>query len=259
MKRQNIRKAILLISFLLFPVTMYYLSPYVIIMAGLEGIISGSFIMFACMFIASLFFGRAFCGWVCPAGGIMESCVAVNDKRAKGGKRNWIKYFIWVPWIITIALIFISKGGPKQLDFTYLTQYGISISQPGAYIIYYSVVALFVILSFVAGKRAGCHYICWMAPFMIIGTKMKNKLKYPSLHLESYKANCINCKLCIPKCPMSLDVNEMVQKGCMDNTECILCGECVDTCPKGALRYKFKFNDKKIINQGFNANNVKKG
>lgn len=257
MKRQKIRKAILFISFLLFPVTIYYFSPFLIIMAGLEGVISGSFIMFACMFAASLFFGRAFCGWVCPAGGIMESCAAVNDKRAKGGKRNWIKYFIWVPWIITIALIFISKSGAKRLDFTYQTRYGISISEPGAYIIYYIVVALFVILTFAAGRRAGCHYICWMSPFMIIGTKIKNKLKYPSLHLESDKGNCINCKLCTKKCPMSLDVDEMVREGCMENAECILCGECVDTCSRGAIRYEFKFDDTKNSNLKINANSIK--
>jgi len=245
MKRQKIRKAVLFISLLLFPVTIYYLSPYLIILAGLEGIISGSFIMFACMFIASLFFGRAFCGWVCPAGGIMDSCAIVTDKRAKGGKCNWIKYFIWAPWIITIALIFISKSGPKRLNFTYQTQYGISISEPGAYIIYYFIVALFVILNFAAGRRAGCHYICWMSPFMIIGTKIKKKLKYPSLHLDTNKEKCINCKLCTKKCPMSLEVNEMVQKDSMDNSECILCGECVDSCTKRVIQYKFKYPNKK--------------
>jgi hypothetical protein len=32
-KHQNVRRAILLVSFLLFPVTFYYLSPYPIIMS----------------------------------------------------------------------------------------------------------------------------------------------------------------------------------------------------------------------------------
>jgi polyferredoxin len=241
MKRQKIRKTILFISFLLFPVTLYYLSPYLIIMAGLEGKISGSFILFAGMFAASLFFGRAFCGWICPAGGVMESCIAITDKKAKGGKRNWIKYFIWVPWLLTIVLAFISNKGPKQIDFTYQTQYGISVSRPEAYIIYYFILALFIILSFVAGRRAGCHYICWMAPFMVIGTFIKDKLKYPSLHLSADKEKCTDCRLCSKKCPMSLSVCEMVQKGDMKNQECILCGECVDTCAKGAIRYKFKW------------------
>ncbi len=35
---------------------------------------------------------------------------------------------------------------------------------------------------------------------------------------------------------MGLDVNGMVRQGPMENPECILCANCVDTCPKGAIR-----------------------
>ena len=38
---------------------------------------------------------------------------------------------------------------------------------------------------------------------------------------------------------MSLDVNGMVHAGTMENDECILCGECVDVCPKDVIRYTF--------------------
>ena len=40
-------------------------------------------------------------------------------------------------------------------------------------------------------------------------------------------------------CPMSLDVNGMVQIGKMENTECILCGACMDNCSQRAIRYSF--------------------
>jgi len=39
---------------------------------------------------------------------------------------------------------------------------------------------------------------------------------------------------------MSLDVNQMVQKEYMGNSECILWGTCVDGCPERALRYTFR-------------------
>ncbi|NPV43691.1 MAG: 4Fe-4S binding protein [Firmicutes bacterium] len=42
---------------------------------------------------------RVKCGWLCPVGGLQEICTVSVNKRAKGGKRNWIKYIIWVPWI----------------------------------------------------------------------------------------------------------------------------------------------------------------
>jgi NAD-dependent dihydropyrimidine dehydrogenase PreA subunit len=38
---------------------------------------------------------------------------------------------------------------------------------------------------------------------------------------------------------MSLNVMEMVQKQEMNNTECILCGSCVDGCPKKAVKFAF--------------------
>ena len=75
---------------------------------------------------------------------------------------------------------------------------------------------------------------------MVIGTKVADFLKTPKLHLKSNKDNCINCKRCSEKCPMSLDVNHMVINDKMKNTECILCGECIDICPKKAIAYSFK-------------------
>jgi len=71
-------------SFLLFPVTINYFSPYVIIDGASEGIVAGSFITFGTLFLGSLFFGRAFCGWVCPGAGLQEACFSISDKRARG-------------------------------------------------------------------------------------------------------------------------------------------------------------------------------
>jgi len=78
-----------------------------------------------------------------------------------------------------------------------------------------------------------------MAPFMIIGTKVSDWLKMPRLRLRANKNNCSGCKACSVKCPMSLDVMEMVEREEMKNTECILCGECIDVCGKKAITYSW--------------------
>lgn len=242
MKRQNIRKALIIISFLLFPITIYYFSPFLIIEGMTKDIITGSFILFTLLFFISLFFNRVFCGWICPSGGLQEICMVSSNKQAKGGKLNWIKFFIWTPWIISIIMIFISSNKTKVINIFYATHHGISVAQPIAYSIYYIVVGLVVIMSFVGGKRAFCHYVCWMAPFMVIGTKLGALLRLPSLKLLADKDKCTNCGLCNKNCVMSLNVNEMVQKSSMENSECILCGGCIDNCPKGVIKYCFCSN-----------------
>jgi polyferredoxin len=239
-KRQRIRKALIFIFLLLFPVVLYYLSPALIIEGASKGIITGSFIVFSLLFIFSLILGRAFCGWVCPGAGLQEACFRIHDRRVKGGRYNWIKYFIWVPWISIIVLMSVKAGGFHTIDPFFQTQYGISVSEPANYIVFYTVIGLITLLSFVVGKRAFCHYGCWMAPFMVIGTKLRNLFKWSALHLRAYKDRCIQCKTCTQNCPMSLEVNDMVLGQSMFNSECILCGTCVDGCPKNVIQYAFK-------------------
>lgn len=237
-RRQKIRQTTLLISFLLFPVTIFYFSPFLIIWGASLGIINGSFLTFTSLFILSLFFGRAFCGWACPTGGAQEYCFSINNGNTRGGRYNWIKYFIFIIWVFIIAIMAILAGGLTKIDPLFLTQYGVSISEPFMYIIYYGIVLSTILVAILAGKRANCHYFCFIAPFMVIGNKIKNIFKWPSLHLEADNKLCIQCKLC-QNCPMSLNVKEKVLKGNMHDFECILCGKCVDSCPKGAIKYSF--------------------
>lgn len=240
MKRQKLRKGILFISFLLLPVTLYYFSPILIIQGAAEGILAGSAVVFLLMFAVSLFLGKSPCGWFCPVGGLQDCCAQAGDRRAKGGRLNRIKYFIWAPWLGIIVFAAFSAGGIKALDFTYETNYGISVSEIHALVIYYIILTLVVVLAFTAGRRSFCHYGCWMAPFMIVGSRIKDAVGYPSLHLAVEPEKCTACGQCTKKCPMSLEVDKMVARGSMKNAECILCGECVDTCPGKVINFKFR-------------------
>ena len=237
-KRQGIRRALILISFLLFPVTLYYFSPVIIIMGVAEGVIAGCFIVFLLQFVTAFFLGRSFCGWLCAAAGLQEACFAANDKKVSN-RYNWVKYVIWIPWITAIVVTCLSSGGLVKVDFFYRTRMGISVSAPKVYPIYLTVTGVIMILAFAIGRRAFCHYGCWMAPFMIIGTKLGSALRVPALHLKARKEKCNECKRCTRNCPMSLDVDKMVLEGSMKHAECILCANCIDNCPTGAIEYRF--------------------
>lgn len=207
---------------------------------------NGSFIVFMTMLIASMFLGRVWCGYLCPAGGMQECAMRVNDTTSRQGVRNYIKYVIWIVWIITVIATFIMGKNDVTIDFFYMTDHGISIAEVYNYITYYGVIGLLVVPCLIHGRRSTCHYICWMAPFMVIGSKLGQLLHLPQLHVEADKSKCISCKVCNRSCPMSLDVEKMVSEGSnVKCSECILCGECVDACPKKVLRYSWKWSNKK--------------
>ena len=243
-KRQRIRKSILFFSFLLFPATIYYLSPVLIVMAGVEGILNASAIIFIMMFISSLIVGRFWCGWICPAGAMLEMAIPLNNKKIKSTKLDWIKWSIWIPWIFLILFFVIKAGGYSKIDPFYQFETGITFLQPFWYFVYFIVIAVFLLLSIIFGKRAGCHTICWMAPFMILGRWLRNRFGWYSLQLESDSDKCTSCKTCTFNCPMSLQVDQMVQAGNMENSECILCTSCVDSCSQGTIKLKFNTKTK---------------
>jgi ferredoxin-type protein NapH len=242
--RQKLRKGIILFSFFLFPVIFYYLSPVVIIRATLEGIINGSFIIFLLMFISALILGRAYCGWVCPAAGCQEAIFLSRDKKITKG--DFIKWTIWIPWISAIVILAVINGGYQTIDFFYDTNYGLSIGDVSSFIAYLIVLLLLIVLpAYVFGKRSFCHHLCWMAPFMIIGRKIRNRFEWPSLQLRVEAEKCKHCHTCVTNCPMSLPVEDMVVQDKMENTECILCGTCIDGCKDKVINYSFSKTAKK--------------
>lgn len=235
-RRQKIRKGLILFSFFLFPAVFFYLSPVLIIQASSKGVVNGSFVLFILMFIGSLFLGRGYCGWVCPGAGCQEAIFLARDKKVTKG--DYWKWLIWVPWIGSIALLAIGAGGYKRIDFFFMTTHGLSIASFPSLIAYFLVLLLLIVLpAFVFGRRSFCHHLCWMAPFMILGRKIRNYFQWASLQLKAKPENCKHCHACAEHCPMSLPVEEMVHRGSMENTECILCGACIDLCKPGAITY----------------------
>ncbi len=238
-KRQRIRRALILLSFLLFPITMYYFSPALIMQGAAEGVVAGSMLLFAAQFVTSLVLGRAFCGWVCPVGGLGECLQLANDRPVRPGRKDWIKFAIWAPWLGGIIALAASAGGLRRVEPLYMTVKGVSIAEPANYYMYYFVLAIVLALSLAMGRRAFCHTACWMAPFMILGTRLKRAGRWPSLHLRTQHERCIACRRCSAACTMSIDVQALVARGDMHHRECVLCGLCADNCPKDVLALKF--------------------
>jgi len=229
---------VLAVSVVLFPATFFYVSPYLIIMAAGEGIVAGTFVVFGGLFVSSLVFSRAFCSWICPAGGIGEFSARMRDKRVRHQWVDWIKYTYWPIWLGFIAFSAVSAGGLRRLEFGYQTWHGISVSNVYALALFSIIVGIIIGLTLIVGRRGFCHSLCWMAPFMVLGTVIRARLRLPGLRLKANAEACISCGQCTRACPMSLDVQGMVDRDSMSERECILCANCADSCPKGVIELK---------------------
>lgn len=234
--KHRVRRITAFISFLLFPLTLNFFSPYVSIDGALQGIISGSLITFLIMFLTGLFFGRAWCSYVCPWAAPSEYLQSVNNKPVNRKRLAIIRYTIFALWFGFVIISFVLAGGIRGINPLHLTETGVSVDAPLKYITYYMVVLLLFLLTWLIGRRGACQTICWMSPFLVAGTWVGRKLRLPQYKVYSDTEKCIDCGKCTRDCPMSIDVQQEQKAGLVASYDCILCGKCVEVCPKDVLK-----------------------
>ena len=236
----KVRTVLGIITLLLFPVIMNFLSPVVSVFGAMDGVITGSLMLFAAMFITGMFFGRAWCGWLCPMSAMGDLCAKVSGKAVNVNKLRVVRYIIFAVWAAVLIAGFIMAGGVKKADFLFFTESGVSVDMPLKYIMYYLVLAVFIVTNLLVGRRGACHSFCWMAPFLAGGYAAGKLLKLPQLRIKADAEKCVDCGKCTKACPMSLPVNEALKQGSIDTSDCILCGECVKSCAKDVLRFSVR-------------------
>ena len=237
MKTQNIRRMLVITTAVVFHFVLIFhlfFSPVIIIMASRHGIINASFVAYGIMFILSLFLGRAYCAWFCPGCGIQEVMNLVIRKKAKPSKLRYIKYGIFAIWLLVIVTGYVLNG-VQGLDISY--GFG-NITVERKIILTLGATLIILPVTLIFGQFASCQYICWQAPFMIIGNMLRNVFHLPGLRLRADKEKCRQCHRCTTSCPMGIDVMKNVNTGCMNDNECILCGQCIDACPYHVIQYK---------------------
>lgn len=233
--RQPIRKTLIFVSLLLFPVTMNWMSPAIPIMGAFQGIVSGSLLLFSCMLLTATVLGRAWCGWACPMAGLSEMCMSINPKPVPVRLMRRIRYVVFLVWTAVWVGGFVAAGGVRAIKPWLMTDSGISVDEPARYIIYYGVLLIFLCVSIFTGKRGACHSFCWMSPFLVGGYRLGRLLRFPQWRIHSKPASCNGCKTCNRNCPMGVDVLSEVPAGVIRSSDCILCNVCVDTCPRKVL------------------------
>lgn len=164
-----------------------------------------------------LLFGRGWCGYACWTAMILDF-LPYKTPQKSGKQISFIRYILFA---ISLAFVlFLLIKGVSGIDHIMFKAFII-----GNLLYYITGISLAFIFK---DNRAFCKYICPITVFL-------KPMSYFSLfRIKCNKDLCVGCGLCKKVCPMEVDMTDNSRKR-KNGTECILCMECVNACPKKAL------------------------
>jgi ferredoxin-type protein NapH len=174
--------------------------------------------------VGPLVFGRVLCGWGCWRAMVLERLpVGKGSGRRKG-------VWVWTP----LAAVAVSLAAATMLALAHGDAHGDSVWSVAAGVAVYYAAAIGLALA-MRDQRAFCKYLC-PTGFVLRWTSRR-----ALLHISADANACNECEECTNVCPMDISVAERVKMGKrISNGDCILCQQCVESCPAGALKTVFK-------------------
>jgi MauM/NapG family ferredoxin protein len=225
------------------------------------------------LLLSSLFFGRAWCGWLCPLGSILDLFRFSNNKNRKQPPESLRKLKYGLLIVILISALF---GNLTLLFFDPLTIFvrGTTLTLlPGIDRIIYAVEKLLIKVPVLSGPvfafdawlrpsilpsaAPSIHY-AFLVGFFFVAIILLNliaerfwcrylcplgaMLALPSklaLFQRRTKTTCSECGLCTKDCPT--DTINPQRNYQSDPSECTLCMNCLQSCQKDSLSFAPKW------------------
>jgi MauM/NapG family ferredoxin protein len=222
----------------------------------------------------TLVFGRVFCSWVCPLGTLNDFMGHLTPKRRRkehlGGQARRLKYYILIVILVSslftlqiagladpISLLIRSLAvavepavnlmthtvfdllyrahipgvtAISEAVYSLLKKYLLSFRQPFFYQgMFIGLIFAAVLLANLYRRRFWCSGLCPLGALLGLMARI-SPLK------RVVGKGCTSCNLCVQECRTGAAVG---LKGGWKKTECVLCGECQEDCPRDAVRFGF--------------------
>jgi ferredoxin-type protein NapH len=176
----------------------------------------------------SIFNGRHFCGDFCPRGAFFDrilSKISVNKPIPRLFSKMWIRAVLMA--IIFSVIMYRFFSGPMTLN-----QWGM---------VFWKMCVITTAVGVVLGIAIRPRTWCASCPLGTMQKLIGGKNQIIRISTEK----CIDCYACEKACPISLQIVKDKNKGYLTDTDCLKCGECIKVCPKNALSFGAKDDEKK--------------
>lgn len=198
----------------------------------------------------ALIFGRAFCGWVCPLGTVLDSIRALAfwqklrrnapraaaNRAADAGGNSRARYYLLLAVAAagSLSLKYLGAFDPLVIFHraaTALMTDLLALRQP-VMLVYLVVVPLAlvgILLLELWHPRFWCRNLCPLGALFSIASRR-------SLLNRRVSEQCNGCGLCRRACAMNAIPAEAHNT---DYTDCTMCLACEDACPRGGISFGF--------------------
>ncbi len=198
----------------------------------LAGFFAGAVIHYTvAKLVGPLLFGRAWCGWACWTAMVLDLLPFKRNRAGRlPGRWGQLRYLHFaLSLALVLVLWFVFGYQVRTNDIRSLAWL------VGGNVLYYGIG---IWLAFaLKDNRAFCKYVC------PIPTLQKVLSRFALLKISGNRERCTECGACTRVCPMDIRVHEYAAQGKrVLSTECILCFECENACPRGALRTTFRLD-----------------
>lgn len=200
-----------------------------------QGKINAGFVLFALAILATLIFGRFFCGWACHIVAVQDLATWLLKRAGIRTKPFRSRLLIFVPLIAALymfvwpsaARLFAGADPPEWVAHFVTTNFWQTF--PGPFISALTLVVCGPLIVYLLGNKGFCTYACPYGGFFgPADTVAPMRIRVTDA--------CEGCGHCTAVCTSNVRVHEEVRDyRAVVDPGCMKCLDCVDVCPKNAL------------------------
>lgn len=246
--------------FLDFTGTLHHWLSWLAKIQFLPAVMALNVVVVVALLVLTLVFGRIYCSIICPLGVFQDVLARIRRKK---NKYSYSKEVKWLRYPVLVVFIIAAVAGIGSL-FQLLAPYSAygriatTIFQPiwklGNNVLaeiaaradsyaFYSVdtwmrslpvliiAVVTLVVLFVLAWRGGRTYCNTICP---VGTILSFFARFSWLKIHFDEDKCKNCSMCSKNCKAACIDFKNHQ---VDYSRCVVCGNCIDSCKFGALKY----------------------